>query len=606
MDGIDAPVGSSLGEHDRRQRRRRDPRHHRECRSRSRHFMHMIAAVFLFDDRESPTDTFSTLRGCVVSGDDALHSTRDDARDARDDGENIVGRREPPPARRGGRGRDARVAPRPSRREMRPRSPLLRKRRRSRRERVVPRARPRGVLSAFANIDFQAERDMLENAGACRARSRLPTRAFARPSSPSRTFLSTTPFLSLISLVPPPAFPQADPRARLAPPVPSPRFATRPRRRRQRAARALPPRARARREALHPLPVVSSRDVRRMARQRQPVLLSLCGGDGTRVHAPQIPGRGARPARRPRRREDSPRRLHQSPDYASHATPSPTERPRRSGPAPAPRLVPSAPRYPAPSAPSAWHPTPSARTTTRASSTAKHSRPRPTRTTRFARSRRSSPSAAAARIYADANPRHAATPNAKRSSKNATPMTSKESKESKESKTGSADSFTSTPPRRVQTLVVGVGVRGVPFVRLVAVDAVDGEETTRPRAAKAARRAEEKRIPPAVRAVLEVHPEGPPEVSAAGTSVPDEGAARRRRVERRRRRRFRFRTRRVRGRGGGDASPPFPGTSPRTSRLFDASRRRGVTLASALGRWREAVAVAAVVSDAGEHSRRVD
>ena len=64
-------------------------------------------------------------------------------------------------------------------------------------------------LSAFANIDFQAERDMLENAGAFRARSRLPTRAFARPSSPSRTFLSTTPFLSLISLVPPPAFPQA-------------------------------------------------------------------------------------------------------------------------------------------------------------------------------------------------------------------------------------------------------------------------------------------------------------------------------------------------------------------------------------------------------------
>ena len=144
-------------------------------------------------------------------------------------------------------------------------------------------------LSAFANIDFQAERDMLENAGAFRARSRLPTRARARPSSPSRTFLSTTPFLSLISLVPPPVFPQArTPPARLAPPpcrslIRDASSATSPTRR----ARP-PPRARARREALHPPP--SSLPRRSTDGASTPTRPSLpCGGDGTRVHAPKSP-----------------------------------------------------------------------------------------------------------------------------------------------------------------------------------------------------------------------------------------------------------------------------------------------------------------------------
>ena len=68
-----------------------------------------------------------------------------------------------------------------------------------------------------------------------------------------------------------------------------------------------------------------------MARQRQPVLLSLCGGDGTRVHAPKSPAeelaqRAALAAAKIRRGGST-----SPPDYASHATPSPTERPRRSG-----------------------------------------------------------------------------------------------------------------------------------------------------------------------------------------------------------------------------------------------------------------------------------
>ena len=224
MDGIDAPVGSSLGEHDRRQRRRRDPRHHRECRSRSRHFMHMIAAVFLFDDRESPTDTFSTLRGCVVSGDDALHSTRDDARDARDDGENIVGRREPPPARRGGRGRDARVAPRPSRRRCDREVPLLRKRRRSRRERVVPRARPRGVPLCVRQHRLPSRERHARERG-CVSRSFATSDARVRPPVVSVSNLPVDDTVPLAHLARPPTRVPAGltpPGKAGAPPVPSP------------------------------------------------------------------------------------------------------------------------------------------------------------------------------------------------------------------------------------------------------------------------------------------------------------------------------------------------------------------------------------------------
>ena len=289
------------------------------------------------------------------------------------------------------------------------------------------------------------------------------------------------------------------------------------------------------------------------------------------------------------------------PDYASHATPSPTERPRRSGSGSgsasgserskissaerAKRMASHAERaYDDPGIVDGEHSPPSSDADDALR----------------ALEAELSVGGVGSNFTLDADRVDAATPNAKRSSKNATPTTSKESKESKESKTGSADSFTfDAAATRPEPSSSASASGGSPFVRLVAVDAVDGEEDDAPESGESGETGGGEKNPTGGSSGAGSAPGGSAGNARGGDERTGRGSSRGGDesnggggdVSG-------FGRGGFGGGGGGDASPPFPGTSRERLVSSTLPADAGVTLASALGRWREAVAVAAVVSDA--------
>ena len=289
------------------------------------------------------------------------------------------------------------------------------------------------------------------------------------------------------------------------------------------------------------------------------------------------------------------------PDYASHATPSPTERPRRSGSGSgsasgserskissaerAKRMASHAERaYDDPGIVDGEHSPPSSDADDALR----------------ALEAELSVGGVGSNFTLDADRVDAATPNAKRPSKNATPTTSKESKESKESKTGSADSFTfDAAATRPEPSSSASASGGSPFVRLVAVDAVDGEEDDAPESGESGETGGGEKNPTGGSSGAGSAPGGSAGNARGGDERTGRGSSRGGDesnggggdVSG-------FGRGGFGGGGGGDASPPFPGTSRERLVSSTLPADAGVTLASALGRWREAVAVAAVVSDA--------